>query len=102
VARSPHGSNASEADQSAATFLSSRPGDFHPQALPKPCMNLSIHTAPDVRPLPWHSTQCTNRCRFVRLGLLLGPAWRLVAKLRLRRLFTGKTRSSEWRSCKPE
>jgi len=37
--------------------LSSRPGDFHPQALPEPCMNLSIHTAPDVRPLPWHRGQ---------------------------------------------
>jgi len=32
--------------------LSSRPEEFHPQALPEPCMNLSIHTAPDVRPLP--------------------------------------------------
>ena len=32
--------------------LASRPGEFHPQALPEPCMNLSIHTAPDVRPLP--------------------------------------------------
>ena len=32
--------------------LSSRPGDFHPQALPEPYVNLSIHTAPDVRPLP--------------------------------------------------
>ena len=37
--------------------LSSRPEEFHPQALPEPCMNLSIHTAPDVRPLPWHKTQ---------------------------------------------
>jgi hypothetical protein len=34
------------------TYMSSRPEEFHPQALPKPCMNLSIHTAPDVRPLP--------------------------------------------------
>jgi hypothetical protein len=32
--------------------LSSRPEEFHPRALPEPCMNLSIHTAPDVRPLP--------------------------------------------------
>jgi hypothetical protein len=30
--------------------LASRPGEFHPQALPEPCVNLSIHTAPDVRP----------------------------------------------------
>ena len=32
--------------------VSSRPGEFHPQALPKPCMTLSSHTAPDVQPLP--------------------------------------------------
>ena len=32
--------------------LSSRPEDFHLQALPKPCMTLSSHTAPDVRPFP--------------------------------------------------
>ena len=32
--------------------MSSRPGEFHPQALPKPCMTLSSHTAPDVQPLP--------------------------------------------------
>ena len=25
---------------------------FTSRALPEPCMNLSIHTAPDVRPLP--------------------------------------------------
>ncbi len=25
---------------------------FHLRALPELCMNLSIHTAPDVRPLP--------------------------------------------------
>src|SRR5450631_3578637 len=33
-------------------LVSSRPEEFHPRALPEPCMNLSIHTAPDVRPLP--------------------------------------------------
>ena len=32
--------------------LSSRPEESHPRALPKPCVNLSIHTAPDVRPFP--------------------------------------------------
>src|SRR3977135_3075233 len=36
----------------ASLLSSSRPEEFHPQALPEPCMNLSIHTAPDVRPLP--------------------------------------------------
>jgi hypothetical protein len=32
--------------------VSSRAEEFHLRALPEPCMNLSIHTAPDVRPLP--------------------------------------------------
>ena len=32
--------------------LSSRAEEFHLRALPEPGMNLSIHTAPDVRPLP--------------------------------------------------
>jgi hypothetical protein len=31
---------------------SSRPEEFHLRALPEPCMTLSSHTAPDVRPLP--------------------------------------------------
>jgi hypothetical protein len=32
--------------------MSSRAEEFHLRALPEPCVNLSIHTAPDVRPLP--------------------------------------------------
>ena len=32
--------------------LSSRPEEFHLRALPEPCMTLSSHTAPDVRPWP--------------------------------------------------
>ena len=32
--------------------LSSRAEEFHLRALPEPYVNLSIHTAPDVRPLP--------------------------------------------------
>jgi hypothetical protein len=31
---------------------SSRPEDSHLRALPDPYVNLSIHTAPDVRPFP--------------------------------------------------
>src|SRR6266478_6037628 len=31
--------------------MSSRPAEFHLRALPEPCMTLSSHTAPDVRPL---------------------------------------------------
>ena len=32
--------------------LSSRPEESHLRSLPEPYVNLSIHTAPDVRPLP--------------------------------------------------
>ena len=39
------------------TLRSSRPEESHPRALPDPCVNLSIHTAPDARPFPWHSCQ---------------------------------------------
>jgi len=47
-------------------LLSSRPEESHPQALPDPCMNLSIHTAPDVRPHPWHSCQWAKGVGFAR------------------------------------
>ena len=33
-------------------FMSSRPEDSHLWALPDPYVNLSVHTAPDVRPFP--------------------------------------------------
>ena len=33
-------------------FMSSRPEDSHLRALPDPYVNLSIHTAPYVRPFP--------------------------------------------------
>jgi hypothetical protein len=39
-------------DMAKLTRLSGRAEEFHLRALPKPCVNLSIHTAPDVRPLP--------------------------------------------------
>jgi len=37
--------------QQGKLLMSSRPEEFHPRALPEPCMTLSSHTAPDVRPL---------------------------------------------------
>jgi len=46
--------------------LASRPGEFHPQALLEPCLNLSVHTAPDVRPLTCSTRQCANRAGFAR------------------------------------
>ena len=36
----------------AKRTMSSRLEEFHLRALPEPCMTLSSHTAPDVRPLP--------------------------------------------------
>ena len=47
--------------------LSSRPEEFHLGALPEPCMTLSSHTAPDVRPL-------LERLCLVH-GLLPFPVW---------------------------
>jgi hypothetical protein len=40
------------ADMRNPTLMSSGPEDFHLRALPEPYVNLSIHTAPVVRPLP--------------------------------------------------
>jgi hypothetical protein len=39
----------------------SRAGGSHPRALPEPYVNLSAHTAPSVRPLPYRSGQWANR-----------------------------------------
>ena len=46
--------------------LSSGPEDFHLRALPEPYVNLSIHTAPIVRPLPWHNDQWAKSFGFAR------------------------------------
>ncbi len=46
--------------------LTSGPEDFHLRALPEPYVNLSIHTAPIVRPLPWHSDQWARSLGFAR------------------------------------
>src|SRR5262249_14047042 len=50
----------------SGSILSSRAEEFHLRALPEPYVNLSIHTAPDVRPLPRHSCQWANRVGFAR------------------------------------
>jgi hypothetical protein len=36
----------------ASLLMSSRAEELHLRALPEPYVNLSIHTAPDVRPFP--------------------------------------------------
>src|SRR5712671_5345325 len=48
------------------SLLSSGPEDFHLRALPEPYVNLSIHTAPIVRPFPWHSDQWARSLGFAR------------------------------------
>ncbi len=62
-------------------LLSSRPGESHPQALLEPCVNLSTHTAPDVRPLPCHRPadglqrfRADRRQKTVRVDMTL-PVW---------------------------
>src|SRR5262245_28875264 len=47
-------------------FVSSRPEESHLLALPDPYVNLSIHTAPDARPFPWHSRQWAKSIGFAR------------------------------------
>src|ERR1700731_2317308 len=51
---------------SCAAALSSRPEDSPLRALPDPYVNLSIHTAPDVRPFPWQSCQWAKSVGFTR------------------------------------
>jgi len=55
--------------------LASRPGEFHPRALPEPCVNLSIHTAPDVQPLAHTSNGLASSPEL--LPLPVGPEPRL-------------------------
>src|ERR1035441_4845200 len=59
---------------SGRRLLSSRPEESHPRALPEPCVNLSIHTAPDVRPLAHAASGFTSstgpsRCQMASVGL---------------------------------
>src|SRR3981081_589285 len=63
---------------STATRLSSRPEGSHLRALPKPCVNLSIHTAPDVRPLA-HKPPASPRPRAPPVAIMasVGPWPRL-------------------------
>ena len=44
----------------------SQPEGLRLRLLPEPYVNLSIHTAPDVRPLPWQSCQWAKRRGFAR------------------------------------
>src|ERR1700680_4768605 len=77
----------------AGLSLSSGPEDFHLRALPEPYVNLSIHTAPIVRPLPWHSDQWARSLGFARRNRSnqsLAPLvwWRIRLNLRRAHLMT--------------
>jgi len=49
--RQTSGRNQTAGTRFGGQLASSRPEEFHLRALPEPCMTLSSHTAPDVRPL---------------------------------------------------
>jgi hypothetical protein len=73
--------------------MTSGPEDFHLRALPEPYVNLSIHTAPIVRPLPWHSDQWARSLGFARRNRSnqsLAPLvwWRIRLNLRRAHLMT--------------
>ncbi len=86
-------------------LLPSRPGEFHPRALPEPCVNLSTHTAPDVQPL-----KCIDGFASVPelLPLPVGSEPRLnnaSAKIvsrkgNSRRVWRSRTRRAPSRSCR--
>src|SRR5271170_4039812 len=74
-------------------LLTSGPEDFHLRALPEPYVNLSIHTAPIVRPLPWQSNQWARSLGFARRNRSnqsLAPLvwWRSRLNLRRAHLMT--------------
>jgi hypothetical protein len=67
------GNSGRGADIAKATRLSSRAEESHLRALPEPCVNLSIHTAPDVRPLAhaasgFASSTGSSRCQMASVG----------------------------------
>ncbi len=54
-------------------LLASRPGEFHPQALSEPCVNLSTHTAPVVRPLAHSANDIASSTGLLPLPVGSGP-----------------------------
>ena len=55
-----HSDSDQTADVAQGQRGSSRPEESHPRALPDPCVNLSIHTAPDA-PGRFHGTAANER-----------------------------------------
>src|SRR3954464_5546615 len=69
-------------------MLASRAGESPPHALLEPYVNLSIHTAPDVRPLTCRNPQWTKRfglLRTTRVNHSLAPFGRGRRRLNLLR-----------------
>src|SRR5208283_4669828 len=69
-------------------LVTSGPEGFHLRALPEPYVNLSIHTAPIVRRLPWHSEHtgarllqapggrsCVPRMASAQFRVAMTPTW---------------------------
>jgi len=68
--------------------MSTSPEDFHLRALPEPYVNLSIHTAPIVRPLPWYNDRWAKSFGFAlqnRSNQALAPCSDRGNRLNLRR-----------------
>src|SRR5918994_2303986 len=75
-------------DMAEKAMLASRAGESHPHALLEPYVNLSIHTAPDVRPLTCRNPQWTKRfglLRTTRVNHSLAPFGRGRRRLNLLR-----------------
>jgi len=51
---------------SLMAVMASSPGEFHPQALQEPCVNLSAYTAHDVQPLAYMKRQWAKRLGLAR------------------------------------
>jgi len=62
--------------------LSSSPGEFHPEALTEPCLNLSIHTALHSRSLSLARASRLWRLRLLLVAQLAKPSIELCHPLR--------------------
>src|SRR6267378_3218174 len=76
------------ADKGKEAVLASRAGESHPHALLEPYVNLSIHTAPDVRRLTFRKRQWAKRfgsARTTRANQSRAPFGRGRSRLNLLR-----------------
>jgi MFS family permease len=84
----------------AGALLASRAGEFHPRALLEPYVNLSVHTAPDVRSLTRRKAQWAKRLGVARMTRAnqsrapFGRGRRRLYLLRAQRIRKASTRRS--------